>query len=144
MFFKKQTPFPVLSIHRNEVLFFVVFNSIYFSGQEKKDTVWCLYLDSNQGPTDYDSAALPLSYTGMSPRIILGGCCGAQEGESNPYKSVFKAAASASSATWAYVWWERRLSGPRHTGLQPVALPSELPSHIMVSPGRFELPKCSV
>lgn len=78
------------------------------------------------------------------PKIILGRMLWCPRGESNPYKSVFKSAASASSATWAYVWWERRLSRPRHTGLQPVALPSELPSHMMVSPGRFELPKCSV
>lgn len=41
--------------------------SIVFTFRGKKTTmqIWCLYLDSNQGPSDYDSAALPLSYTGI-------------------------------------------------------------------------------
>ena len=32
-----------------------------------ESSIWCSYLDSNQGPTGYEPVALPLSYKSMVP-----------------------------------------------------------------------------
>src|SRR5699024_8888175 len=91
--------------------------------------LWCRHQESNPGPTDYKSVALPteLCRLGADPYQLQNrkelALVGYQD--SNRGMPVPKTGALPLGDTPA-VWWPERESNPRHEDFQSSALPTEL------------------